>query len=250
MRTALLVLCVCCSPSPHGAPSHAHWGYDESSGPTRWASLDPSFARCASGNEQSPIDLPDKPDPGDPHLLPQLHPSSLDLKLVDNGHTIQVTGSHDSTATCLETQFELAQFHFHVPSEHTIAGKSFDAEIHMVHKSAKGQLLVVGLLLSKGEKNAALDPVFQALPLHVSEVPGAKIDLGALVGQRPRFFHYDGSLTTPPCTEGVEWYVIDPATSPLTISDDQLAKLGSAVHGDNHRPTQPGHERRVVSVGP
>jgi carbonic anhydrase len=231
-----------------------HWSYDAAEGAAKWGALDPSFALCASGQKQSPIDLPAKPTAGDAALLPAIHLAPIPLRVLDNGHTIQVNGDGAWTADLAGTKYTLAQFHFHVPSEHTLAGKKYDAELHAVHKSADGKLLVVGVFLSKGAENVALAPVFAALPLAAQNeekaVAGVSIDLTTLVGKKPRMFRYPGSLTTPPCSEGVDWAVVDPGTTPATISEAQLTKLATAVHGDNHRPPQPLGARGVVYVGP
>jgi len=165
--------------------------------------------------------------------------------MIDNGHTIQVNANGESTVQRGGATFSLVQFHFHMPSEHTIDGKAYAAELHAVHKSADGHFLVVGLLFTNGAENQPLAPLFAT-----TVDSRATIDLSALVSAKPRFLHYAGSLTTPPCTEGVEWYLIDPQTSPATMSDSQLAKLSKAVRGDNHRPAQLLGERHVVTVTP
>jgi carbonic anhydrase len=238
------------------AAAHAHWGYAAEDGPGKWSALDPAFGVCASGQKQSPIDLPATAPTtaGAPALMPQLRPTPFPLGIVDNGHTIQVNGDGKSTAELAGTSYSFAQFHFHVPSEHTIAGKTFDAELHAVHKSADGKLFVVGVLFSKGAENAALAPVFAAMPLpppnDERKVPGASIDLAAIIGAKPRLYRYEGSLTTPPCSEGVQWAVVDPSATPATMSAAQLAELARALHGDNHRPPQPLGARSVVTVGP
>ncbi len=166
---------------------------------------------------------------------------------------IQVNNVAASSLTVDGTKYDLAQFHFHSPSEHTIAGKSYDAEMHLVHKSADGKLLVVGLLFSKGKENATLKPVFDAMPAEPSKedkvVSGVSVDIAALLPGEPRFAHYEGSLTVPPCGEGVSWFVVEPEkTGGLELSDDQIARFRAVTHGPTNRPSQPLNGRVVVEV--
>jgi carbonic anhydrase len=255
-----LILGACGGPAEPHVASHtpsaahtAHWGYGADNGPAHWASLAPDFALCGTGTAQSPIALPTSASPGDAKLFPVLRWAQTPPRVLDNGHTIQVTADGASRATVAGAELTLAQFHFHVPSEHTVGEKTYDAEAHFVHKDAAGKLFVIGVLLSKGPKNEVLAPLFTAPLDTVSTerlLPGAPIDLPHLLGPSVRFFHYQGSLTTPPCTEGVAWYVVDPASSPATLSEEQLAILRTAMHGDDHRAPQPLGAREVMLLAP
>ena len=143
--------------------------------------------------------------------------------------------------------FELAQFHVHTPSEHEINGARADLEVHFVHKNEKGELAVVGLLAKKGAANTVLAPFFANLP-DKKDSPavtanGATVDLAALVGNRKTYWAYEGSLTTPPCTEHVHWFVLD---EPIEVSAEQIAAAKNAEHGPTARPIQPLNARHLA----
>jgi carbonic anhydrase len=148
--------------------------------------------------------------------------------------------------------YDLVQFHFHMPSEHTFGGKSFDAEMHFVHKSKSGQTLVVALMMMKGAENK-LSPIWARLPTMVSDqatlIPGISINLRELLPGDLKFEHYDGSLTVPPCTEPVSWFVAEPsAKENLTLSADQISQYVALMHGPTNRPLQPLNGRAVVQA--
>lgn len=234
--------------TPAGPP---HFSYSGDDGPDKWGSLDASFATCASGTHQSPIDLPAKPAASKDKPLGRGKYDPFPLKILNNGHTVQVNDSASSTFTIDGVAYSLAQFHFHVPSEHTIAGAHFDAEAHFVHKSADGKLAVIGVMMKKGKENKALAAVIDHAPpekMPETNVDGAPIDVTQILPAHPKYDRYDGSLTTPPCTEGVSWLVIPPSAGVIEVSDAQLAKLSTAVHGNNSRPVQPLQGRSVVEA--
>jgi carbonic anhydrase len=181
------------------------------------------------------------------------HWDPVPLSIVNNGHTIQVDDSAPSSLVLDGESYSLAQFHFHVPSEHTIEGRAFDAEIHLVHRTPGGRLAVIALFFQKGAANGPLRAVFDAIPMDPGSprsIPGEKIDLGALLPRAPRFLSYEGSLTTPPCTEGVRWLVVLPDPAPLEVSEADLSKLRAAVHAPTNRPTQPRNDRAVELRAP
>jgi carbonic anhydrase len=175
----------------------------------------------------------------------------LPLEILNNGHTVQVPATAGGKIAWEGTDYQLQQFHFHTPSEHSIAGVKFDGELHLVHKNANGELLVLGLLLKSGKENKLLEPVIAAAPEQESHelkaVTGVKVDLSGLVPVKVPYYAYPGSLTTPPCSEGVKWLVV---AKPLEISSTQLKKMQSALHGENARPTLPLGARTVVEVHP
>jgi carbonic anhydrase len=219
-----------------------HWTYEGTTGPAHWAKLSTEFKTCEVGQKQTPINLTgavrgnELPVTFDYHAFP--------LKIVNNGHTIQVNASPGSSITIGDTKYELAQFHFHHPSEHQIEGKAAELELHLVHKSAAGGLAVVGVFLQPGKENAALKPVFDQMPPKEGAVVEAKgsTDPAQLLPASKSFYRYTGSLTTPPCSEGIVWTVFK---EPLELSPAQ-AKQFSDLFKNNARPVQALHGRSVV----
>jgi len=228
---------------PAQAHHPAHWTYEGEAGPAHWGSLDPAFARCAMGHAQSPIDISAPKSQSLPKL--SLHYQETQISVVNNGHTIQVAYDPGSSLEIEGTRYQLIQFHFHTPSEHTFEGKHAPAELHLVHRSGDGRLAVIGVLLQPGEENAALAPLWQHLPAvegpaqHVN----ARINAQDLVPAQHTSYRYEGSLTTPPCSEGVKWIVM---TTPITLSEQQLEKLRTILHDDS-RPVQRLDGRTVAS---
>jgi carbonic anhydrase len=239
----------------HAAPAHgAHWSYEGATGPAHWAELDPECDVCRDGKTQSPIDLATATaqagssanlDYGKTslHIAQHEHVSSL----LDNGHTIQVTVEEGSTFTTSHGTYQLKQFHFHTPSEHTLNGRSFPMEVHFVHQSADGRLAVVGIFFVEGAANANLAKLIAHFPAGSGEsadLPAEKIDLDLHLPADRTAYTYMGSLTTPPCSEGVEWYVL---REPVPASREQLAAFAARLK-NNHRPVQPLNGRAVELV--
>jgi carbonic anhydrase len=238
-----------------GAAAEApHWGYHGAAGPSSWGKLSPEFATCASGRAQSPIDIGETSSASLPALQADFRPASLRIAhtehvadAINNGHTIQVTyGDGADTLTLGDTRYELIQFHFHVPSEHTVKGKRWPMEMHFVHKSASGQLAVIGVLVEEGAENLAFGPILRNLPntkgteRHYEHV---KVNVDDLLPEVRTTYRYDGSLTTPPCAEGVKWLVM---TSPLFVSRAQIAAFTKVLEANN-RPLQPRNGRAVAT---
>jgi carbonic anhydrase len=250
----VLSACQTVDEAPAGGTS---WSYEGEKGPERWGDLDPSFALCKSGAKQTPIDLPSDVGTADPPAVLSFAYAPVPLRVLNNGHTVQVTNDGTSAVSFGGVRYALKQFHFHSPSEHTVAGRSFDMEMHLVHASDEGELLVVGVLLSKGAASSLLAPVWDAMPASESEpervVAGASIDLAAALPSAAsstaalirgtRYAHYDGSLTTPPCTEGVNWFV---ALDAGEMSDDQITRFRAATGGSTNRPVQSVNGRPVT----
>lgn len=223
--------------------SGSHWSYQGAEGPEHWGAL--GYETCSAGQNQSPINLAAAaPIPLDP--LAFAHAPTTG-RVVNNGHTIQVNLSPGNTLTVGGKSHDLLQFHFHALSEHTVMGNSFPMEMHLVHKSADNGLAVVGVMLKVGTESAALAPVFAAM----SAEKGREVSLSAplnpteLLPKGLEYFHYKGSLTTPPCSEGVSWFVLK---EPVTISTQQLASF-TALYAHNARPIQPLHGRILLSAG-
>jgi len=241
----------------HTAPSdhEVHWGYVGAEGPEHWAGLRPEFAQCGSGLEQSPIDLTGAVSIEDAGLERRFGTEVLTFEqrarvmdLVDNGHTIQITNDVPMALDMDGVHYELVQFHFHSPSEHTVDGEHAPLEVHFVHKSAEGELAVTGILVEEGEHDVLWEPVIAALPdgpgddRHLEDVD---LDMSELLPLPQRYFRYRGSLTTPPCSEGVEWIVM---AEKRQISPEQMAAMVSRLH-DNNRPIQPLGDRQIGLVG-
>ena len=212
-----------------------HWSYDGATGPAEWGTLDSTYAACVDGTKQSPIDLSGAKGADLPDLVFHYEPATGSI--VDNGHTIQVDVKAGDTVTTDTGTFTLVQFHFHGPSEHTIAGKSFPLEVHFVHKDAAGKLAVVGVLVAEGAANPAFDALIASLPgdANKPKTLAAPIDVSAMLPAIQATYRYTGSLTTPPCTEGVSWNVM---AQPITMSKAQIAALTGAFEEPNNRPTQ------------
>lgn len=221
-----------------GAP---HWTYAGEEGPEFWGELSPEWAACDAGKEQSPVNLLDAAAGDEPEMT-IAQASTAGGTLVNNGHTLQVNLPAGNTLALGDEVYELLQFHFHTPAEHLVDGVLFPLELHLVHKSADGKLAVLGVLMKEGEESAALAEMFTDIPAAGAERELANaIDVAALVPSDLTAYRYPGSLTTPPCAEGVTWTVFD---MPMTVSPEQLAAF-RAIYPMNARPVQPLNEREV-----
>jgi len=237
---ALLLLAGC----DDAAHEPGHWGYETHDGPAVWAELSPDYALCAEGQEQSPIDLSEAKFAEPPKLAKDYKAASLKIirqehvvDVIDNGHTIQVNYDAGSTLQVGEQIYTLQQFHFHAPSEHTIGGRHLPMEVHLVHQSSAGELAVVGLLVAEGAYNAAFEPIWRNLPdepgeeVHLEHV---QVDVDDLLPANRETYRYRGSLTTPPCSEGVSWLV---AAETIELSAEQISQFTSIISANN-RPVQ------------
>ncbi len=224
-----------------GHHTETHWTYEGATGPEHWGSLQAEYAACAAGHRQSPIDIRDGL-PVDLEAI-QFNYRPSQFRVIDNGHTVQVSVS-GSRISLLGTDYELIQFHFHRPSEERVNGKTFDMVAHLVHKSEAGKLAVVAILLEKGSEHPLIQTIWNHLPLEKNEYvtpPDALIDVAQLLPVDRSYYTYMGSLTTPPCTEGVLWLVMK---RPQQISPEQLA-IFSRLYRHNVRPIQPNHSRLI-----
>lgn len=228
--------CACCAlPSWAGADGDAapHWSYEGATGPEHWGDLSPEFKVCQLGKQQTPIDL-SSATTGEASIAVDYRP--VPLRLVNNGHTVQAAACPDCAITIDGTRYDLAQFHFHHPSEHLVDGEAFDMEAHLVHRSAEGSLAVVGVFMKAGAHNDALAALFDHLPQDEGrEVLAAdRFDPAALLPASRSGFRYMGSLTTPPCSEGLVWTVF---REPIEVSPEQIRKFAS-LFPNNARPVQ------------
>ncbi|WIV98935.1 carbonic anhydrase [Kinneretia aquatilis] len=226
----------------HGAAGgHVHWGYAGEGAPDKWAELSPEFRQCAVGTRQSPIDIRDGIRVDLEKIQFEYRPSSF--AVLDNGHTIQVNVAPGNTLQVMGRRFELLQFHFHRPSEERINGRQYDMVAHLVHKDAEGRLAVVAVLLERGQDQALVQTIWNNLPLEKGEAlpaPGL-LDLNQLLPENRAYYTYMGSLTTPPCSEGVLWMVM---RTPVQVSPNQIA-IFSRLYPMNARPIQAGSGRLI-----
>ena len=224
----------------------ATWGYEGSGGPENWGRLSPAFRLCGLGMMQSPLNIADAvPAYGDPIVFDY---GPAPLNIINNGHTVQVNYAPGSGITVSGRRYELLQFHFHAPSEHSIAGRLAAMEMHLVHRSETGQLAVVGVLMKIGSQNSALREIWAHMPEEKSPeqtIDGVLIDAGDLLPADTSYYRYMGSLTTPPCSEGVSWFVL---AEPVTVGRAQLAELTRTV-GANSRPVQMRNHRLLLAPG-
>jgi carbonic anhydrase len=241
------------APAPATA-SDPVWHYEGDEGPAHWGAISAKFAACLSGREQSPIDIVAPIRRATPNALAvDFAPASLRIvhhehvaDAINNGHTVQVNYSEGDTLTVGGHAYQLVQYHFHAPSEHTVNGKQFPMEMHLVHTDAEGQLAVIGVLIAQGAANAAFEPIWSNLPEtkgvehHLEHV---KVDVDALLPKVLTTYRYEGSLTTPPCSEGVKWFVM---TTPIALSTAQISAFTALFHGNN-RPVQRLNGRPVLT---
>lgn len=226
---------------PKASDHPLHWDYRGEAGPETWGSLRPEFATCASGTRQSPIDIRDG-------LRLDLEPIRFDyvpsaIRVIDNGHTVQVNVGSGNSIEVMGRRFELVQFHFHRPSEERVDGRRFDMVVHLVHKDLDGKLAVVAVLLNRGAAQPLIQTVWNNLPLEkgLDQPVRAPVDLNALLPERREYFTYMGSLTTPPCTEGVLWMVMK---TPVEVSPEQIG-IFSRLYPMNARPLQAAGGRMI-----
>ncbi|MNN31690.1 Carbonic anhydrase precursor [compost metagenome] len=223
----------------------AHWTYKGDSGPTHWGEL--VNAQCANGHAQSPIDIDLK------HLAPQKVASS-DLKIsysrspatvLNNGHTIQIIPAGENHVVFKGDAYQLVQFHFHTPSEHLFDHKAYPMEMHLVNQDKDGHLLVLGVMVKEGKANKELANLWKSLPREQgqeSKLTGKSTpNLAMLLPKGSKHIYYSGSLTTPPCSEGVQWVVFE---KPIVMSHAQIERFRQ-IFPDNHRPAQALDGREV-----
>ncbi len=228
--------------SGHGAT----WSYSGKAGPSNWGKLSKDYHACLQGASQSPIDIGGTGFDGASVEPIQFDYSLSPVEFINNGHTVQVNYAPGSSMTVAGKRYELLQFHFHTPSEHAVNRQRGAAEAHLVHKSADGELAVVGVMMQEGAENLALSEFWGLMPRKAGETKRDKrtlINARDLLPHNTNYYRYMGSLTTPPCSEGVNWYVM---SEPVTIGAGQLQQFAEVI-GDNARPLQAVNRRLVLA---
>ncbi len=248
LATAIMYFSNGCSSSEYSANDKSvhktHWSYEGEGKPQNWSSLSPDYYLCAEGKEQSPVNIEETTvvNKDLPNLI--FNYSSSKIKLENNGHTIKAVPEPQNYFTYEGKKLNLLQFHFHSLSEHTLNGKHFPMEIHFVHKSDDGSLAVIGVFVKEGEENSYFENFWENLPKNNSdefEVED-KIELIKLLPDDKQTFRYSGSFTTPPCTEGISWFVI---SQPIEMSPEQINEF-KKLYDNNYRPLNPVNTRKIV----
>ncbi len=244
--TALVASCISLSSLSALASGHGsapHWDYDGAEGPAHWGELSPEFSVCASGKNQSPINLTG-------FIEAEMKPITFDYgtaatEVINNGHSIQANYQPGSSITVDGHSFELKQFHFHSPSENTIDGESFPLEAHLVHADKDGNLAVVAVMFRKGAANNTVGKIWAAMPAKAGgkNALAKPVSVNGILPENRDYYRFNGSLTTPPCSEGVEWLVMK---TPMSVSAEQIKAFTGVMHHPNNRPVQPTNARPVL----
>ena len=224
------------------AEHRASWSYSGDTGPGYWSDINPDFYAC-SGKNQSPVDLENFVEADLPPI--RFNYIAGGKEMLNNGHTIQVNYESGSSITLSGNTYQLIQYHFHAPSENRINGRSYPMEAHFVHKDRYGHLAVVAVLFSTGMENKGLSGLWQKIPMKpgVTNKFDTLVRATDLLPANKTYFRFNGSLTTPPCTEGVLWLVLKQENS---LSDAQLEAFKHVLHEPNNRPIQPINARAVL----
>ncbi len=236
-----LALCPICASTSFAAEG-PHWSYEGPNGPPHWGDADAASKVCSVGSQQSPIDIQSS-------IKAQLPPLQIAWRkkadmIVNNGHTIQVNTDPGNMLTVGKDKYELLQFHFHHPSEHLIGGKNYPMECHFVHRDAAGNLAVIGVLMTAGQPNAAFKRITSAMPATAGDpIKMNAVDMNHLLPARRNYYRYSGSLTTPPCSEVVNWLLLRESIQVAKGDIDAFAKLFPM----NARPPQKDNRRFVLS---
>ncbi|MDH4262475.1 MAG: carbonic anhydrase family protein [Spirochaetia bacterium] len=226
----------------YAADKNAHWSYDGKTGPQYWGNLSQDYNLCKTGKTQSPIDIQNAESGNLKSIAFNYNSSSL--KILNNGHTLQVNNERAGFITVENGKYELVQFHFHTPSENKINGKSFPLELHLVHKNSQGELTVIGVMFEEGVKNDIIEKIWNNAPESsdkAATIESVSINPLDILPENGSYYQFKGSLTTPPCSEGVNWYVLQ---TPAQLSKDQITKF-TTFFGENARPVQPLNERKI-----
>ena len=224
------------------------WGYEGGTGPTHWGEIEHEHDKhlmCRDGVYQSPIDIN--------HVLGtnlmklDFHYSSTPIQITNNSHTIHLNYNPGSFISWENERFELIQYHFHSPSEHHVNGKHFDMEVHLVHKTSDHLYVVVAILVKQGKHNPSIQKIWDRIPTKTNKEfwhENEFFNVSDLLPSTREYFHYSGSLTTPPCSENVSWFVLG---HPIEVSSEQIHYFQKFIE-HNARPIQKMHHRIIVKV--
>lgn len=220
------------------ASSQVHWTYEGEDGPAYWGTMSPEYLKCTMGKFQSPVNIITADVKDNPKLAPlDIHYENTTIHSFHNGHAIQFNVDPGSFVQIGEKKYSLVQFHFHAPGENEWDGKSFPVEVHFVHKSEAGELMVIGVWFEKGNMNYAYHDVFNSIPQKAGEkldFPKKVIELAKLLPEEKTYYNFSGSLTTPPCAEPVNWVMLEKS---LSLSQEQISNLTKVIRLNN-RPVQ------------
>ncbi len=217
------------------------WDYEGARGAEHWSALDPGYAVCNSGHEQSPIDIRNAKKAELPPIRFEYKNGPLKY-LINNGHTIRVN-YHDAPGTgnfliAGGKRYQLTQFHFHRPSEEYVNGRQYEMELHLMHKADDGKIAGVAVFLKTGNPNSTIEQIWKYMPKIESkeeDIAGVEIDPAGMLPRDTGYYTYPGSLTAPPCTEHVTWFVLK---TPVEISTEEI-KAFAALYPHDVRPVQP-----------
>lgn len=231
--------------SLYAESSHVHWDYSDDKGPKHWGELSEAFTKCKIGRAQTPIDIIDSQTKSMEYAIKFSYARNT-ANLINNGHTIQINMSGaDSKLDFQGISYSLTQLHFHTPSENHINGNVYPLEAHFVHQSASGKLLVLSVLFNEGTTNKALATIIKSAPKTAdASVKFSAFDIAGLIPSDTSYYAFTGSLTTPPCTEDVQWVVLK---ANMQLDKGQLANLQTLLH-HNARDIQPLNKRVVYSA--
>lgn len=240
-QAAKAAAAVVAAKAPPPRANGTHWSYEGEFGPSNWHKINSDWTKCSNGTRQSPIDIRDGMKVDLEQIAFDYRPSGFSV--TDNGHTVQVAVGPGNYLSVAGRTYELQQFHFHRPAEERINGKGFEMVVHLVHRDVEGKLAVLALLLERGKPQPTIQTVWNNLPLEKGDTatPSIVLDPNDLLPQRRDYYTFMGSLTTPPCTEGVMWLVMK---EPVQASPSQLA-LFSRLYPFNARPVQAGSGRMI-----
>ncbi len=229
-------------PTPKVAKKTA-WSYTGRPGPANWGALDPAFATCTNGNKQSPINLTVIKKGELPTL--QLDYNHGGNEVINNGHTIQINVAAGNSMTVAGHRYTLKQIHFHAPGEHAIHGHTYPMEGHFVHVDNNGRMAIIAVLYKTGPANKALQKAWLQIPRQSGDKNNlvSGIDPTNLLPHKLDYYQYNGSLTTPPCTEGVSWFVMQYYN---TLSKKQIDTFSMVMHRANNRPLMPRNNRTIM----
>ena len=247
LLSVFTVLSLSCTAAFSTEHLQTHWAYSGEKGPENWAKIQKEFVLCKDGSTQSPINLSDL-------VGADLEPITLSYQpfapnMINTGHTVQVNVPEGNRFSIGEDVFQLVQFHFHTPSEHRIASKAFPMEVHFVHKRLDGVLGVIGVMVEEGEPHAEIARIWPYIPTQpgaAKQVADIMIDATKLLPKEMRYYRLMGSLTTPPCSEGVNWFILQ---DPITASKGQIAAFRK-LFPMNARPLQHENHRLIIKDTP